>query len=161
MIALRELTSDDWRVWRRVRLAGLAEAPYAFGARLTDWQAEGDRESRWRSWLDRPDTYQVVAEQDSEPVGMAAAKPVDAEAYELISMWVSPQVRGRGVGARLVAAVEDWVRGQGAASLRLAVARGNDAAVGFYRRQGFTYTGEPGTLMPDGVRTEDTMVKVL
>ena len=34
MIELQVLTPDDWRTWRRLRLAALAEAPHAFSSRL-------------------------------------------------------------------------------------------------------------------------------
>jgi ribosomal protein S18 acetylase RimI-like enzyme len=45
--------------------------------------------------------------------------------------------------------------------VRLAVAQSNQAAVEFYRRNGFRYTGEPAGLMPDGIRREDIMAKAL
>ncbi|HEY0700829.1 MAG TPA: glycosyltransferase, partial [Micromonospora sp.] len=48
---LRALDPEDWRLWRVARLAALAEAPYAFGSQLADWQGPGDREERWRSRL--------------------------------------------------------------------------------------------------------------
>jgi GNAT superfamily N-acetyltransferase len=44
VIELRVLTPDDWPVWRELRLAALAEAPYAFGSRLADWRSQvGDQ----------------------------------------------------------------------------------------------------------------------
>lgn len=53
VIELRVLTPDHWPAWRELRLAALAEAPYAFGSRLADWQGDRDREQRWRDRLTR------------------------------------------------------------------------------------------------------------
>ena len=159
MIELRVLTPDGWRTWRRLRLAALAEAPYAFGSRLADWQGHGDREERWRARLGIPGSFNVVAVLDGEPAGLASGVPADGAA-ELISMWVSPAARGHGVGDRLVQAVARWARQAGSEVLRLAVAQGNENAAGLYRRNGFQLTGELGDPMPDG-RRERIMAKDL
>lgn len=156
------LTSDDWPTWRELRLAALAEAPYAFGTRLVDWQGDGDQAERWRAWLGIPGSFHVVAMLDGRPVGMASGLPTGEDGVvELMAMWVSPTVRGRGVGDRLVGAVERWARNAGAEVVRLAVAQGNEAAAALYQRHGFDRTGEPSHLMPDGVRREDIMAKAL
>jgi GNAT superfamily N-acetyltransferase len=162
MIELRELTPGDWRIWRELRLAALAEAPYAFGSRLADWQGAGDREERWRERLSIPGSCNIVALVDGQPAGMVSGVPGDqAEVAELISMWVSPVARGRGVGDSLIAAVERWARDFGAGVLKLAVAEDNHSARALYRRSGFADTTEPGHLMPDGVRREVVMAKPL
>lgn len=163
VIELRVLTPDDWPAWRELRLAALAEAPHAFGSRLADWQGDGDREQRWRDRLGIPGSYNVIAVLDGRPAGMASGVPTEGDdgAAELISMWVSPAARGRGVGDRLVRAVEEWARQAGAGLLRLAVTEGNDSAITLYRRCGFADTGELGDLMPDGVRREHVMAKTL
>ncbi|MDR3032872.1 MAG: GNAT family N-acetyltransferase [Kitasatospora sp.] len=163
MIELRVLTTEDWRAWRELRLGALAEAPYAFGSRLADWQGDGDREQRWRDRLGIPGSYNVIAVLDGQPVGMASGIRAEADdgTAELISMWVSPAARGRGVGDRLVRAVEDWARQAGAGVLTLAVTDGNDNAIALYRRSGFADTGELGDLMPDGVSREHVMAKTL
>ncbi|MFD0788733.1 GNAT family N-acetyltransferase, partial [Micromonospora azadirachtae] len=94
MIDIRLLTPDDWKLWREVRLAALAEAPYAFGSRLSDWQGDGDREERWRSRLEIPGSHNLVAELGGRPVGQASGAPTaTAGVAELISMWVHPQAR--------------------------------------------------------------------
>jgi len=161
MIELRVLTPDDWALWRQLRLAALADAPDAFGSRLSDWQGEGDREERWRARLAIPGSFNVVAVLDGQPVGMASGVPAADAAAELISMWVGPGARGKGVGDALVDVVEGWARRERAMSLRLAVSQGNENAVALYRRRGLSLTGEFGDLMPDGVRRELVMVKRL
>lgn len=161
VISIRVLTADDWPMWRALRLAALEEAPHAFGSRLADWQGDGDREDRWRSRLAIPGAHDVVACLDDEPVGMASGVPTDREGeVELISMWVAPPARGHGVAGALVEEVERWAVDTGAATCRLCVADGNDAAARLYLRCGFRYTGEID-LMPDGARRERVMAKAL
>jgi ribosomal protein S18 acetylase RimI-like enzyme len=162
VVDLRTLTSDDWSVWRELRLAALAEAPYAFGARLSDWQGAGDRVDRWRARLELPGSYNLVAVHDATPAGMVTGRPTpDPGVAELISMWVAPFARGRGVGDRLVRAVLAWAHDRGAHRVELAVAEGNDRAASLYRRHGFVDTGEMGDLMPDGVHREAIMAREL
>ncbi|MEH1053596.1 GNAT family N-acetyltransferase [Micromonospora sp. CPCC 206171] len=162
MIETRVLSEGDWKMWRELRLAALAEAAYAFGSQLADWQGEGDRAERWRARLAIPGSYNIIAMLDGEPVGMASGVPTDQRGVvELISMYVAPAGRGRSVGDHLVRAVEQWARLVGAETLRLAVVEGNRNAWALYRRNGFRDTGELGDLMPDGVRREHIMAKIL
>jgi ribosomal protein S18 acetylase RimI-like enzyme len=160
VIELKLLAADDWRVWRRLRLQALLEAPSAFGSRLADWQGDGDREERWRARLEIPGQH-LVAMLDGRPVGIASGVPTDdAGVAELISMWVHPTARGKGVGDELIRAVERWARATGAAALRLTVMDGNVAASALYERNGFRYTGELGDVLADG-RRELVMFKPL
>ena len=162
MIETRVLAPDDWLIWRELRLEALSEAGYAFGSQLADWQGDGDREERWRARLAISGSYNIVAMVDGRPVGMASGVPTDQDpVVELISMYVAPPGRGRGVGDHLVREVEQWARQAGAATLRLAVVEGNGNAWALYRRNGFRDTGELGDLMPDGVRREHVMTRTL
>jgi GNAT superfamily N-acetyltransferase len=165
VIDLKVLTPDDWPLWRELRLAALGEAPHAFGSRLADWQGEGDREERWRERLELPGSHNLVALLDGRPVGMASGVPDDSRpagdhARELISMWIAPEARGRGVADLLIRTVEDWARGAGGTELRLAVTETNEPAIALYHRHGFAETGQ-WDLMPDGVRYEIVMAKPL
>lgn len=54
---------------------------------------------------------------------------------------VDPDHRRAGLGARLIAAFEQWARGQGAAGLRLVVQEQNPDALRFWQRQGYEVTG--------------------
>lgn len=161
MIELRELTSDDWQVWRELRLAALTDAPTAFGSQLADWvDAE---EKRWRARLEIPGGRNVIAALDGTPVGMASGLPDDDEdgVVHLVSMWIAPAGRGKGIGDRLMAQVEQLARDASAHTLKLSVVEGNDKAHALYLRSGFADTDEPGDLMPDGIHRETVMRKKL
>lgn len=148
------------RPWRELRLAALEEAPYAFGSRLADWA--NAEEKRWRARLDLPGSRNYVALLDGTQVGMASGvRTEEPGVVELISMWIAPTGRGRGVGDRLMAQIEQWARDEQAHTLQLSVADGNDKAHALYLRSGFTDTDLPGDLMPDGIRREIVMRKPL
>ncbi|MFE6311732.1 GNAT family N-acetyltransferase [Streptomyces rochei] len=151
MIELRVLTPDDWAVWRELRLAALTEAPYAFGAKLADWQNEGDTTERWRSRLGIPGSRNFVALRQGKPIGMVTGvRPPGSDTVELMSLWVSEEARGQGVGDRLVRAVEEWAAEGGARLLQLAVMPDNEHALNLYRRRGLTETGCLGDEQGEG-----------
>lgn len=136
MIDIRVLAATDWAQWRALRLRALAEAPYAFGSRLEDW-VDAD-EAKWRQRLSVQGGQNVIARVDGRDVGMASGFPGDGGAVaELVSMWVSPEARGRGVGDVLVATIVAWALERGALTLRLGVTRQNAHAAALYARHGF------------------------
>ncbi|SEP19147.1 GNAT family N-acetyltransferase [Amycolatopsis saalfeldensis] len=141
MTVIRELTVDDWADWRALRLIALGEAPHAFGARLAEWQGEGDTEARWRQrLLDLP--FNVLAEVGGHDAGMASGTVPDENAtVSLHSMYVAAFARGHGVGDALIEAVAGWALSCGARRLRLQVFDDNEAAIALYRRHGFAAAG--------------------
>jgi ribosomal protein S18 acetylase RimI-like enzyme len=163
VMEIRTLSSEDWAVWRGLRLAALSEAPDAFGTTLADWQGDGDREQRWRDRLEIPGSHNVVAVLDGVPMGMASGVPAGSVgSVDIISLWVDPAARGQGVADRLIEEIEAWaVRACRARTLRLEVTPGNVAAIALYRRHGFADTGEPGDPTPDGLARELVMAKAL
>jgi GNAT superfamily N-acetyltransferase len=136
MIKLRNIGPDEWEIWKYQRLAALTKAPYAFSSKLADWETAS--EQRWRDRLSICGGYQVVASLDDTIVGMAGGILLDEpEVAELVSMWVDPAARGRGIGDALVAAVEEWAYGTGATTLKLSVVENNYPARKLYFRNGF------------------------
>ena len=157
------LSGEDWATWRGLRLAALEEAPYAFGSTLSDWQGAGDSERRWRDRLTIPGSHNVAAVLDGVPVGMASGvRTGSPDLVELISMWVAPAARGKGVADRLIEEIESWAMLEcRAGKLRLAVMPGNGKAIALYRRHGFADTGELGDPTPDGRGRELVLAKSL
>ncbi|MGD0686975.1 MAG: GNAT family N-acetyltransferase [Streptosporangiaceae bacterium] len=69
--------------------------------------------------------------------------------WHLVSMWVSPAARGRGIADDLVAAVSGCARADGAQRLTLWVTDVNARAQAFYQRLGFRGTGRRQLVRPD------------
>ena len=129
--SIRLADPDDWADWRLLRQRSLTEDPDAFSSSTTMWTGDNDTEERWRARL--ADGPCFIAYDDARPVGMVAGQVVD-DAAELISMWVAPEARQRGIGRALIERVVEWSAGR---PLRLRVMDGNQAAVTAYERQGF------------------------
>lgn len=88
--------------------------------------------------------------EDLEDVGCVRGAPDDTDPSRafLLSMWVAPRFRDRGIGQQLVGSVIDWARSEGFGALVLDVADDNRPAVALYAKMGFEPTGETGTLPP-------------
>jgi GNAT superfamily N-acetyltransferase len=162
-IIVRRIRPDDWQVLREVRLGALAESPSAFGstyegeAAFDDdaWQLRaiaGSSGARRATWLAADGDHALGL------VGAHRAEP-DSTDVELVSMWTVPEVRGRGVGRRLVATVLDWAGGTGAGSVSLWVTRGNDPALRLYQAMGFSETGDHQPLPSDPCKDELRMTR--
>lgn len=138
MPTIRRLTGGDWRTVRRIRLQALGESPEAFSS--TFEEEDGRPDEWWVSGMEKLAWF--VADEEGEPVGVVAGMH-GPECPEVISMWVDPRHRRSGVAGMLLAAVVDWAEQEGADTICLAVAEGNEAARRFYDRAGFEATG-PG-----------------
>jgi len=152
--AVRRATPEQWAVYREIRLAALAEAPYAFSSTLDRERAFGD--ALWQQRLASAAAASFLAWRGAEPVGMATGKIEDpddefaiAGAWQLVGMWVRPAVRGLGVAGSLVEAVARHAEANSAVSLVLWVTEMNGRARSFYRRIGFAPTGARQPVRPD------------
>ncbi len=104
------------------------------------------RRARYERVLAEEDTFLLFAERDGRPVGCALVVLTGTEATlrlgervaELDTISILPEERGSGLGTRLLEAVYDELRRRGIAELELAVMTGNDDALRFYERHGFT-----------------------
>jgi GNAT superfamily N-acetyltransferase len=137
---IRQLTPDDLLLLKSLRLEALASDPDEFGSTYRD---EVDRpDDDWRRWTTRGAVF--VAEHAVDgPVGLAAGWR-DAGGENIVwvaSMWVRATHRGSGAGDALLAAVLDWARSEGIATVRLKVGGGNVRATKLYTRHGFYPSG--------------------
>lgn len=79
----------------------------------------------------------LVAWSDDEVVACVGLRTLSAQIGEIKRMWVSPNLRGRGIGAALLEAVEEHAVTMGFDTLRLDTHEGLAAAVALYRANGY------------------------
>ena len=142
MVLVRGTVADDWQALRDIRLEALRDAPTAFGS---TYEQETERgEAHWRDRIARGGTFLAFVPEVSatEPSGLIGGYQEDPVTVELVSMYVRPRARGRGVGEALVASVIDWAGKRNAECVRLWVTQTNAPARALYERCGFALTGE-------------------
>jgi DNA-binding MarR family transcriptional regulator len=88
--------------------------------------------------LTRPSGLLLVAILHSEPVGCGALKFHGDDPAEAKRMWVSPEVRGLGLGRRILTELEKQAAAHGAPALRLETNRNLTEAIALYRAAGYT-----------------------
>jgi GNAT superfamily N-acetyltransferase len=84
-----------------------------------------------------PQDVFLVARLRGEPVGCGGLKVRTGVPAELRRMWVSDDVRGLGLGRRLLAELEHRAAGTGALAVRLETNRALVEAIGLYRASGY------------------------
>jgi GNAT superfamily N-acetyltransferase len=127
-VARAELTADVSRALidsLNAELRGVYSEPGATHFRLDPEEVAGGRGAF------------LIVYQEGTPVGCGALRLIDAETAELKRMYVSPTVRGRGLGRRLVAALEAEARALGVRRLVLETGVRQAAALALYRATGF------------------------
>jgi GNAT superfamily N-acetyltransferase len=152
-VVVRRVAPDEWPAFREIRLAALADAPHAYLTTLTEAQAYP--EQLWRDRIAANPHF--LAMVDGVAVGMTVVIAAD-NGREIVSVWVAPDARGRGVIEALMDAAVGWAGDQGDAQLGLWVVEGNERAERAYARYGFSRSGrtQPVPGRPDEIEVEMT-----
>ena len=101
------------------------------------------------SLLARPDVQFLVARIDGDAAGCGAVVPDRRGWGEIKRMYVRPEVRGRRIGARLLAMLESAAAGAGLPLLRLETGVHNGEALAAYGRAGYRPIPPFGDYAPD------------
>lgn len=160
-ILIRRSTASEWQALRNLRLRALEFDPLAFGSTLTEEKTLGDE--RWRERAAKDAESLTSAKWVAEDalgrlVGSVVIAQVEGKVY-VFGMWVEPQFRGRGLGARLLETGLTWARstfpGQ---TIRLDVNPRQTAAIRLYESHGFRRSAEDRPLGHTGGETRYEMI---
>ncbi len=149
MISVQKLSPNDWQQYRDIRLMALKDDPHAFGSSYEEevGQTEFDWQSRigamWFA-LDGEDVVGLIGllqgeNQSSKHCGY------------VISTWVKPQFRGKGIAKAMLKKLQDVAPSLGLRKLSLQVTVTKTAAFGLYQDLGFKTVGLlKNNLLKDG-----------
>ncbi len=87
--------------------------------------------------LTPPHGLVLIARADGEAVGCGAVKLLEPDFAEIKRMWVAPRMRGRGLGARMLEALEMRAVEAGKSVARLDSNERLEAALAMYRSAGY------------------------
>lgn len=141
---IRELSSEEWRVLRDVKIRALQESPDVFEEDLTEilaWDC-----ARWLRHISPSDgelkrIFVAKLDRGYEGIVCVADDKLSSGTGYIGSMWVTPNARGGGIGRGLLDAALSQIHQWGLRRARLCVAEGDTAAISLYQSVGFTETG--------------------
>ncbi|MGC1184096.1 MAG: GNAT family N-acetyltransferase [Candidatus Dormiibacterota bacterium] len=147
---------SDWAEYKEIRLRALADAPSAFGS---SWAVERERpDEAWRERAGATPKRQIWSARSREGwVGLVGALREDDGKVQLVSMWVDPSWRRRGVARALIAVVVAWFGTAPNTGLYLWVSSDNEAARRCYQTEGFQLSGARSPLPSDPRRSRVEM----
>ncbi|MFV0294251.1 MAG: GNAT family N-acetyltransferase [Paracoccus sp. (in: a-proteobacteria)] len=141
---LWQLTPDRAGEWRRIRLEALQTAPEAFGSGIDEWRDRpladfAQRLAGCEMWAagPAPGNPQAVASWERD------ISPAEPDLGWVMSVYVSPKMRGLGLGDAIFAQLAGRAALAGMTRLGLHVGQGNAQAQALYRRAGFVATDGP------------------
>ena len=143
---------DSPAAWRLLRLESLQESPRAFGSSLAREQAFSDAD-----WEARIGDLSFMVYDVDVPVGLGSGYRPEPGRIEVVSMWVRPSHRGRGLSRILLDAIVGRGRSENA-TFELFVDSSNAAARGAYLSYGFVPTGETMPLSADPEHVAEHMM---
>lgn len=145
-VTVRQVRAEEAEQFRAIRLRALADAPTAFASTVAETEVRPMHywETRVREGAAGEDSVLFVAECSDAWIGLAGGYVDEEDGTQvpyLISMWVDPAHRGRGIGGLLVEQVVAWARDRAFRRLVLEVEATNASAISLYTRYGFRSTG--------------------
>lgn len=146
MILIRRLQMDEVELFKRIRLASLREAPYAFSSTYESALLRSDES--WRRQVEESaqgaDRATFIAFFDNRPVGISSLYRIAArrEKGELLQVWVAPEYRGTRITWNLMDTVFMWAAENAFETILAQVTCSNIRSIRFYRKYGFMMSDE-------------------
>lgn len=134
------------------RLVALINRAYRGAGTESGWSAgpkylSGDRTTEEHLRADLSETPGACLlkwedRQDGALLGCVWLEPLDDDVWYLGTLATDPERHNSGLGRKLLAAAESWVRERGGKRIQMSVINVRDALIAWYFRRGYFKTGE-------------------
>ncbi len=146
-VEVHRVLPEQWRAHRDLRLDMLEADPDAFWADLAEVRSR--TEEQWREEIAGPRIHLQARAGETVlggiallPEGYTPEHPIPEDRSNIVSLWVRPAARGRGISTLLLRSVAELAISIGRPELSLDVDETNTSARAVYERLGFRATGQ-------------------
>jgi putative acetyltransferase len=136
---IREATTADADAIRAIVRETLAE----FGFPLESDGTDSDLGDVPTGYQRRGGAFRVIVDDADAVVGCGGLYPLESGVVELRKMYFRPEIRGRGMGRRLLVDLIEEARRRGFSRIELETASNLTAAIALYQHAGFIETDGP------------------
>jgi RimJ/RimL family protein N-acetyltransferase len=149
VITVRRLQVGEADLFKKIRLMALKDSPHAFPTTY-DVAVQRSAES-WREQAERTtqgtDRATFIAFSNDIPIGMTTLyrSEDNVDVGELLQVWVSPKHRGTRLAWDLMDAIIEWARENSFRKVIAGLTKGNNRALKFYIKYGFSIMEETST----------------
>ncbi len=158
------LKPGEWQAYKELRLAALKNDPQAFSSTYADQVQFPDSfwQGRLQDAAEGGKSRLLFAREGERLVGMVGAFLDSKDTAGVISLYVTPEGRGKGIARGLITTILSEIREiPSVKKVILAVNARQEAAVHLYTNLGFKIVGQEESIMGDGnIYTEYQMEKV-
>lgn len=140
-----ELSSQDWHLFKDIRLEALQSDPDAFGATFIGEASWSDDE--WIKRISDPKRFYLFAKSHDKIIGMVgvAQSKEEKKILIVIGMYINKEFRKQGLGKRLLEEALDKARKfEGYDQLKLWVHKDQQPAISLYKSMDFVTVEEIG-----------------
>ena len=147
---IRQLTTEDFKEWKKLRLESVRNRPEAFGQ---SYQGVEKQDEQWfEKSLENGVTFAYF--KDNEMVGLAGTFSMQPENMRhrasLFGLYVKSKYARQGIASALIEQIISHVKPHHK-QLHLTVTTNNEAAISLYKKHGFVIYGtEPDALLVSG-----------
>jgi len=135
---IKKLTTDDWQIFKDIRLQMLSKEPQAFTTTFA--QVSEYTEEEWRNRTAGDRVIVLVIFVDGKPAGMNGMyyKNEEKEAVTIWGMYIKKELRRMGLGEKLMNAIEQEIRkDQAVKKIKICVKSSQTPAWELYKKRGF------------------------
>ena len=152
-IHIKQLTSEDWPLFKRLRLKALQSDNAVFGANYNDEVQKCD--AHWQERLTNSDNAIFALFDDAKPIGLTAISynwdDPDRRSAMMWASWLEREYRGRGLSKYFYEARLKWAEDkEDIERIYVGHREGNLSSRNANQKFGFAYTHNESWTWPDG-----------